>query len=126
MSSGSWQTTNGIEHLASRTGEPCPGEIDCLAVSEQGEVVVLECKVLNLPLTIGTLRNVVLKLGPDDTEGFHAKLRQKVQWIRTVLGVQAVHAAIVVDRLPPLLEAGLEHAVIPVDHLADWLEETRG
>jgi hypothetical protein len=120
-SSGSWQTADGIEYLASRTGEPCPGEIDCLAVSEQGDVVVLECKVLNLPLTIGTLRNVVRKLGPDDTEGFHTKLRQKVQWIRTVLGVQAVHAAIVVDRLPPLLEAGLEHAVIPADHLADWL-----
>ena len=51
-SSGTWQTANGIEHLASRTGELCPGEIDCLAVSEQGEVVVLECKVLNLPLTI--------------------------------------------------------------------------
>lgn len=125
-SNGSWQTADGIEHLASRAGEPCPGEIDCLAVSEQGKVVVLECKVLNLPLTIGTLRNVVRKLGHDDTEGFHTKLRQKVQWIRTVLGVQAVHAAVVVDRLPPLLEAGLEHAVISVDNLADWLEATRG
>ncbi len=125
-SNGSWQTTEGIEHLASRTGEPCPGEIDCLAVSGQGEVVLLECKVLNLPLTMGTLRNVVQKLGTDDTEGFHKNLRKNVQWIRTVLDVQAVRAAIVVDRLPPLLEVGLEHVVIPSDHLGDWLEKGGG
>jgi len=68
-----------LKHLY---GKKCPGEIDVLAYDpKRNLVLVTECKVLAYPTGLSRLRNLVLKIGDEDSEGFHLKLKRKVEWI---------------------------------------------
>jgi hypothetical protein len=73
------------DELLATSDMPCPGEIDVLARSPCGTMYFLgECKVLSDPVTVRTMRNVVSKLGADDSEGFHVKLEKKAKWLASL------------------------------------------
>jgi len=109
--SGYWQA--GESRLEHEGGRKVPGEIDVLALHPSGEVALLiECKVLSQPFSMSKLSNVVGKLGPTDSEGFHAKIEKKVAWAEAT---NAMRGAQVVGLL--LVEQGSflgENATHPV------------
>jgi len=109
--SGYWQA--GESRLEHEDGRKVPGEIDVLALHPSGEVALLiECKVLSQPFSMSKLSNVVGKLGPTDSEGFHAKIEKKVAWAEAT---NAMRGAQVVGLL--LVEQGSflgENATHPV------------
>ncbi len=100
---GVWSAgRSGTPTAPSVLGRKCPGEIDCLAVShDRRRAWVLECKVLKLPFTFSTARNVSGKLGGDDSESFHSRLAAKVAWVESIWPDTRVAGAIVVDRIFP-------------------------
>lgn len=109
----------GLKHLTSSTGDSCPGEIDVLAVTDDGEsVVVGECKVLKDPTSFNRLRNIVGKLGQDDSDQFHSKLRKKVEWIKSIpeFFEAEVTGILIVDR-GAFLAISPEHQVVNLDDL---------
>jgi len=119
--SGVWQNQSGTENLGASSRHPCPGQVDCLALtSDRRTAFVFECKVLRLPHTYSVLRNVVGKLGVGDEKGFHANLTQKAKWLATALGAQHIQTALVVDRAVPLLEYA-PHPVVLVSELNNYL-----
>lgn len=85
--SGYWQA--GESRLEHESGQKVPGEIDVLALHPSGRVALLiECKVLSQPFSMSKLSNVVGKLGPSDSEGFHAKIEKKVTWAEATSAMQ--------------------------------------
>jgi len=85
--SGYWQA--GESRLEHESGQKVPGEIDVLALHPSGRVALLiECKVLSQPFSMSKLSNVVGKLGPSDSEGFHAKIEKKVAWAQATSAMQ--------------------------------------
>lgn len=73
--------------------ERVPGEIDVLAFHPiTHELFVVECKVLIHPYGKTRLKNVVNKLGEADSEGYHTKLRKKIEWLKNtnIFGVYPV------------------------------------
>jgi hypothetical protein len=117
---GVWSVGNEV---LVRPDAPCPGEIDVLARSPCGNLYLLgECKVLSDPMTASTLRNVVSKLGADDSEGFHSKLDKKAKWLHSLarFSQALIEPVLIVDRgaffakTPP-------HPVFDADDLAECL-----
>lgn len=103
--SGVWKTQQGNMQLIAPRGLPCPGQIDCVALSPDHQTaLVLECKVLWLPHTYRTLRNAIDKLSTADKESFHTNLTRKAEWIKTALSVRHIRTGLVVDRAVPLKE----------------------
>jgi hypothetical protein len=99
--SGAWITQHGT-FVDRRAGKP-GGQIDVLAWRENGDVIVAECKVLQLPSETKALRNLWSKVGPADSEGFRAKIRRNSTWstgFLTMTGrvVNNMQKAIVLDR----------------------------
>jgi hypothetical protein len=83
LGNGTWTTRNGPVFLEHSSKSIMPGEIDVLAFHEpSGAVVIIECKVISGPSHINSIRNISRKLGPLDQEEFHAKLENKIEWIR--------------------------------------------
>lgn len=85
---GVWILETGRVQLEHRYGKKCPGEIDILAYDAKRDLVsVADCKVLAYPTGLARMRNLVAKIGDQDTESFHSKLTKKVDWILSVQGV---------------------------------------
>jgi hypothetical protein len=87
MNCGKWghepncDMTCGAVRLT-HTLKKIPGEVDCLVYHRaMGVGFVTECKVLGYPHSLSRMRNLLLKLGESDSEGFFGKLRNKTQWI---------------------------------------------
>lgn len=102
---GNWRLEQPVD-LAVLAAAPPPGEIDVLAVHDSGFIFVLECKVLALPTTGERMRNLMGKLGDDDTEAMRSKVSAKLEWVRRIspcLVSTLIQggALIVLDRLLP-------------------------
>lgn len=122
---GCWQLERPVE-LAPLAGEPPPGEIDVLAVHDSGFIFVLECKVLAMPTTDERLRNLMGKLGGDDTEAMHSKVGAKLTWVRRISSrlVSAVveeRAIIVLDR--PWPGVALQASVLDLEMLHTFIQK---
>jgi hypothetical protein len=104
---GTWITEQGNLPLVHNQKEPMPGEIDVLAFHPMThELFIIECKVLAHPYGKSRLKNVVNKLGELDSEGFHSKLRKKIEWIKntdifSVYPVSQFVGLILTDQLMP-------------------------
>jgi len=125
--SGNWRLPREIEALTNPNEARLPGEIDVLAFHPtQMMVLVIECKVLGLPRSILGMRNQIVKLGLDDSEAFHSKLRAKIRWLQgTSLfsGLTAEHfvGLVVLDRKAPAMFLQSEFEVIDLEMLKNFL-----
>jgi hypothetical protein len=82
-SSGVWYDGHKHIKLINHAGERMPGEIDVLAYDEDSRTIIMvECKVLNLPFHPKSMLNLQSKIGDLDTEGFHSKVAKKLKWLR--------------------------------------------
>lgn len=121
---GTWQS-DVVMNLGASAGPP-PGEIDVLAVRDDGLVMVIECKVLAMPHNEERMRNLLGKLGTDDAELIHAKLRRKREWVRRVAPqliprFEGELGLIVLDRRWPGITVDGDQWVVDADALADAL-----
>jgi hypothetical protein len=117
---GTWLIDRPVD-LAARIGPP-PGEIDVLAMHDSGYVLVIECKVLAMPDTDERLRNLMGKLGEDDSEAIFAKVAAKLDWVRraSLTAGSALHAAVVVlDRPWPGMRFGRDVSVVDLSLLRE-------
>jgi hypothetical protein len=81
---GAWLLPGHPIDLSRLAGGRPPGEIDVLATHDEGCVVVCECKVLSFPCNESRLRNLLRKLGSEDSEAIRSTVRKKLEWARAV------------------------------------------
>jgi hypothetical protein len=113
---GAWKNQKSILQLPALNGE-YPGQIDALAYDEvRKKVYVIECKVLKMPASSSSMRNIVDKLGLKDDEKFHSKLLEKTNWIKDIdyFSTAEVQSLIVLDRWMPFIDYHF-----PVTHLSE-------
>jgi hypothetical protein len=123
---GVWENGNGRQ-LLTNDNEKMPGEIDLLAYNESKRLVVIgECKVLSLSGSPTTIRNIIYKIGDLDSEGFHSKLRRKIQWIENTTYFKKITEGsfvgiLILDREFPGMHHK-DHIVIDLDNLKNALD----
>lgn len=126
--SGAWKTPAGFTLLAHKQSARLPGQIDVLAFHQKrGVLFVAECKVLALPHNSNRARNIMLKLGDLDREGFHYKLSQKVTWLANTkqfahLPGKSIVGIIILDMKMPQITIG-EYPAIDCQTLEEFLTE---
>lgn len=82
---GIWEVQNKSIDLNCKNNIRLYGEIDTLAYSPTLNFAILvECKVLNDVRDYRSYKNIVSKL-VDDSEGFHAKVLNKSEWVNKAL-----------------------------------------
>lgn len=124
---GNWLLPDGTESLTNRNEVRMPGEIDVLAFHpSEMMVLVIECKVLGLPRSVEGMRNQIVKLGLDDAESFHAKLRAKIRWLQGTTLFERLTAEhfiglVVLDRKAPAMFLQSEFEVIDLETLKNFL-----
>jgi hypothetical protein len=98
-----------------------------LAVHEErGVVLIAECKVLARPMNVDRLRNMISKLGEQDSEKFWSKLSKKREWVLK-LGSHLTSqwstalAFIVTNRKVPGMGDKDERMLISIEMLKDIL-----
>lgn len=115
---GAWMVEGEPFLLRHPSGIVPPGEMDVLAVREDKQIVLLiECKVLDMPFTESKLRNLLSKVGAQDAEGFYVKLRKKAAWLREVIQLRqfdddAFVSVLVLDRRSPGISERLEGVLV--------------
>lgn len=125
---GNWLLPNETESLTNPNEVRAPGEIDVLAFHpSEMMVLVIECKVLGLPRSVEGMRNQIVKLGLDDAESFHAKLRAKIRWLQGTslferLTVDHFIGLVVLDRKAPAMFLQSEFEVIDLETLKNFLK----
>ncbi|SHN74276.1 hypothetical protein SAMN04487896_3440 [Paenibacillus sp. ov031] len=78
---GIWYTENGEMPLKVK-GKKLSGEIDVLAYRPDKKLlVILECKVYELPSSPNQMRNLLNKFGSADRKKVHQKLDAKLEWV---------------------------------------------
>jgi len=78
-SQGVWK--NGAE-MKLINKKPMPGQIDILAILPKAKIAIIaDCKLLHYPHSSNRLRNINLKVGDSDADGFYKKLRKKTKWL---------------------------------------------
>ncbi|MEI3847066.1 MULTISPECIES: hypothetical protein [unclassified Microbacterium] len=116
--SGTWTTQTGREHLP--LGAQLPGQIDVLAI--RGDALfVLECKSI---FSMGKIRNIAEKLGPDSHE-WRTRLRRKRDWCERSLGRDVDLAMIVIEGIDTYMserELEVETPLVTFDLLSEMLE----
>ncbi len=133
---GTWKIGKEHIHLQSIAGTSLPGQVDALVIHPaSGVVLVVECKVLALPKQKSQLRNIFSKLGEQDSEGFHAKLHKKIEWLRNAyifqfmatMGYEVgdIQGLIILNRKVPGMMAG-PFPVVDSEMLGAYLEENFG
>jgi len=126
--SGVWLTGSEAVILHHKYGEKFPGEIDVLAYHETKRLTfVCECKVLGLPDSTNRLRNLVLKIGPKDSDGFHSKLQKKVLWIQHTKNFPRFFdktpvGFLILDRIWPGIQAKTIHCVCDLESFDIFLK----
>ena len=118
---GTWTTQEGTEHL--HCDEPLPGQIDVLAVRDDG-VFVLECKSI---FSMGALRNIAEKLGPNSHD-WRGKLRRKRDWATNALQRRVDLSMVIVEGISTYVSEHELEADVPLiteDMLADLLKTTK-
>jgi hypothetical protein len=114
-----------LEHLSAKK---LPGQIGILAYHRRRKLVfVVECKVLALPDSVTRLRNIVGKIGEEDSEAFHSKLRRKIEWVQNTQLFAGVPRSqfmglIVLDRVLPGMMRG-DYPVCDLETLERFLAE---
>lgn len=125
---GTWITGLGNLTLTHDAKQKMPGEIDVLAFHPiTHELFVVECKVLIHPYGKNRLTNIINKLGETDSEGYHTKLRRKIEWIKNtnIFGMYPVSqfaGLIIIDQVMPGMFQG-EFTVIDFEDLDNALDE---
>ncbi|KAB0442525.1 hypothetical protein [Lysinibacillus fusiformis] len=119
----------GIVH---NNDEKIPGQIDVLAYNEERKLsIVIDCKVLAYPYRYSTMKNIMGKTGSLDTEGFHSKLKDKINWLKNTIEFSGIpdinfYGLIVLDRKLPVFDQG-EYPVVFIEELIELLERiTKG
>jgi len=124
---GNWLLPNETESLTNPNEVRAPGEIDVLAFHpSEMMVLIIECKVLGLPRSVEGMRNQIVKLGLDDAEAFHAKLRAKIRWLQGTslfkrLTAKYFIGLVVLDRKAPAMFLQSEFEVIDSEMLKNFL-----
>lgn len=122
---GVWKNQENINNLGLRNSEKIPGQIDCLAISKSEKVInLIECKVIKTPDGHKSIRNVLNKLGIEDSDGFHYKLDKKIDWISKIYPDFKIQGMILTDRFVPMKKVIVKkHVVISFEAFTGELNE---
>ena len=104
-----------------------PGEIDCLAVNDLTKTVsVLECKVLDEPISLKKAEARHARLTSDSTKGFQKKLAKKAAWIRSLpcFNSYDIVAKIVVDRpVGEMFDRSYPNGIVSAEFIPDFIDK---
>lgn len=123
---GTWVSNQYPRAISHPSGAKCPGQIDVVAYHPVFNLVVVgECKVIADPTSFSRLRNVVSKFGSSDAEGFHRKIRKKIQWISQTDAFPSVSAerfiGLLITDEPVATTDRPEHPVVDLERLRKHL-----